>query len=73
MTTATAFDVATVRKDFPILHQQVHGHPLVYLDNAASSQKPKSVIDAISQALHFRLFEYPSRRPQSERTLHAPV
>jgi cysteine desulfurase/selenocysteine lyase len=48
MTTATAFDVATVRKDFPILHQQVHGHPLVYLDNAASSQKPKVVIDAIS-------------------------
>ena len=49
MTTATAFDVATVRKDFPILHQQVHGHPLVYLDNAASSQKPKAVIDAISR------------------------
>ncbi len=47
MTTATAFDVAAVRKDFPILDQQVHGHPLVYLDNAASSQKPKAVIDAI--------------------------
>ncbi len=47
MTTATAFDVAQIRKDFPILHQQVHGHPLVYLDSAASSQKPKAVIDAI--------------------------
>ncbi len=49
MTTATAFDVAQIRKDFPILHQQVHGHPLVYLDNAASSQKPQAVIDAISR------------------------
>jgi len=49
MITATAFDVATIRKDFPILHQQVHGHPLVYLDSAASSQKPKAVIDAISR------------------------
>ena len=41
------FDVESVRADFPILHQQVHGHPLVYLDNAATSQKPKIVIDAI--------------------------
>jgi len=50
MTTAMkAFDVATVRQDFPILHQEVHGHPLVYLDNAASAQKPRAVIDAISQ------------------------
>jgi len=49
MTTATAFDVAAIRKDFPILHQSVHGHPLVYLDSAASSQKPKAVIDAISR------------------------
>jgi cysteine desulfurase / selenocysteine lyase len=48
MIAATAFDVAQVRKDFPILHQSVHGHPLVYLDNAASAQKPKQVIDAIS-------------------------
>jgi cysteine desulfurase / selenocysteine lyase len=41
------FDVGRVRQDFPILHQQVHGHPLVYLDNAATSQKPQVVIDAI--------------------------
>ncbi len=41
--------VASIRRDFPILHQQVNGHPLVYLDNAASSQHPQSVIDAISQ------------------------
>jgi cysteine desulfurase/selenocysteine lyase len=36
-----------IREQFPILHQQVNGHPLVYLDSAASSQKPKSVIDAL--------------------------
>jgi cysteine desulfurase/selenocysteine lyase len=50
MTTATkAFNAAAIREDFPILHQTVHGHPLVYLDNAASAQKPRAVIDAISQ------------------------
>jgi len=37
------------RKDFPALHQQVHGHPLIYLDNAATSQKPQVVIDALSR------------------------
>ncbi|HUD64839.1 MAG TPA: cysteine desulfurase [Candidatus Sulfotelmatobacter sp.] len=41
------FDVERVRADFPILRQQVRGCPLVYLDNAATSQKPKAVIDAI--------------------------
>jgi len=41
------FDVATIRKDFPILAQQVNGHPLVYLDNAATTQKPRQVIDAL--------------------------
>ena len=41
------FDVERIRKDFPILHTKVHGHPLVYLDNAATSQKPRSVIDAL--------------------------
>ncbi len=46
---ATALDVAAIRRDFPILHQSVNGKPLVYLDNAASSQRPKSVIDAISR------------------------
>jgi len=40
-------DVAAVRKDFPCLHQQVHGHPLVYLDNAATAQVPQAVVDAI--------------------------
>jgi cysteine desulfurase/selenocysteine lyase len=44
----TGLDVAAIRRDFPILHQQVNGKPLVFLDNAASSQRPQQVIDAIS-------------------------
>ena len=40
-------DVARIRKDFPILERKVHGVPLVYLDNAATSQKPRQVIDAL--------------------------
>ena len=42
------FNVEQIRKDFPILHQQVNGYPLIYFDNAATTQKPKQVIDAIS-------------------------
>lgn len=45
-----AFDVEKIRADFPILHRQVNNKPLVYLDNGASSQKPRVVIDAISNA-----------------------
>jgi cysteine desulfurase/selenocysteine lyase len=58
MTTATGtelpairevgYDVERVRKDFPILHQQLRGRPLVYLDNAATGQKPQAVIDALA-------------------------
>jgi len=40
-------DWAALRKDFPILDQQVHGKPLIYFDNAATSQKPRAVIDAL--------------------------
>jgi cysteine desulfurase/selenocysteine lyase len=43
----TSFDVTAVRADFPALDQQVHGRPLVYLDNAATTQKPRAVLDAI--------------------------
>ncbi|MBZ0254554.1 cysteine desulfurase [bacterium] len=45
------FDVERIRKDFPILSQQVHGKPLAYLDNAASAQKPQCVIDAMSEVM----------------------
>ncbi|GBG11391.1 cysteine desulfurase [Paenibacillus agaridevorans] len=42
-------NINAVREQFPILHQEVNGHPLVYLDSAASSQKPRSVIDAMKR------------------------
>lgn len=41
--------IASVREQFPILHQEINGHPLVYLDNAATSQKPQVVIDAVKR------------------------
>ena len=44
-----SLDVAKLREDFPILRQTVHGKPLVYLDNAATSQKPRQVIEAVSR------------------------
>ncbi|MBI2167322.1 MAG: cysteine desulfurase [Candidatus Omnitrophica bacterium] len=44
-----AFDAVRVRKNFPALNQKIYGKPLVYLDNAATTQKPKSVIDALEQ------------------------
>jgi cysteine desulfurase/selenocysteine lyase len=45
-----SYDVARIRQDFPILGMQVYGKPLVYLDNAASAQKPQAVLDRIQQA-----------------------
>ena len=45
---STTFDITQIRADFPILQRQVNGQPLVYLDNAATSQTPLAVIDAIS-------------------------
>ena len=48
MKDATSVDWSQLRQDFPILDQQVHGKPLVYLDNAATSQKPRSVIAALT-------------------------
>jgi len=45
-----AYDVRRVRADFPVLSQEVYGHPLVYLDNAASAQKPRQVLDAMQRA-----------------------
>ncbi len=46
-------NIEEIRKQFPILHQEVNGHPLVYLDSAATSQKPRSVIEAVK-----RYYEY---------------
>ena len=48
MTAAAPLDTAAIREQFPILSREVHGRPLVYLDNAATTQKPQSVIDALS-------------------------
>jgi len=42
------FNIDKIREDFPILHQEINSHPLVYLDNAATSQKPRQVIDTIN-------------------------
>ena len=49
MPSATSLDMTAIRKDFPILAQQVHSKPLIYLDNAATSQKPKCVIEALTR------------------------
>ncbi len=43
-----SFDIDTIREDFPVLHQEVNGKPLIYFDNAATTQKPKQVIDALT-------------------------
>ena len=48
-----AYDVDRIRSDFPILFREVHGKPLVYLDNGASAQKPNSVLDAMDHAYRF--------------------
>jgi len=58
------FDVASVREDFPILQRQVHGKPLVYLDNAATTQKPRAVIEAL---VHF----YEHHNANIHRAIHA--
>jgi cysteine desulfurase / selenocysteine lyase len=49
-----SFEVEKIRQDFPILKQRVHGKPLVYLDNGATSQKPQVVIDTLD---HYYKFE----------------
>src|SRR4029450_781622 len=44
---ASTVDWKALREDFPILREQAHGHPLIYFDNAATSQKPRAVIEAL--------------------------
>ena len=83
----TGYDVEAVRRDFPILSREVYGKKLVYLDNAASAQKPRQVIDAISHAysneyanvhrgLHFlsnaATDAYEAAREKVRRFLNAP-
>ena len=51
--TAASYDIAKIRADFPILAREVYGKPLVYLDNAASAQKPQAVLDAMTNALGY--------------------
>lgn len=48
-TEAKTFEIETVRGEFPILAQEIHGHRLVYLDSAASAQRPQSVLDAVAR------------------------
>ena len=47
--TTTTLDVAAIKADFPLLGREVHGHPIVYLDSAATSQKPRQVLNALTQ------------------------
>ena len=61
---------SALRKDFPILDQQIHGKPLIYFDNAATSQKPRAVIDALvhyyehdNANVHRGIHELSSARP----------
>ena len=61
---AAGFDVFKIRADFPILAVKVHGKPLVYLDNAATTQKPQAVIDAL---IHY----YTSENANIHRGVHA--
>src|ERR1700722_14819332 len=49
LTDTAALDVATLRKDFPLLAREVHGHPITYLDSAASAQRPVQVLDAMRE------------------------
>lgn len=87
ITPATEYDVEAIRQDFPILAREVNGKPLVYLDNGASAQKPRAVIDAISHAyaneyanvhrgLHFlsnaATDAYEGAREKVRRFLNAP-
>src|ERR1044072_7224325 len=58
-----SYDVARIREDFPALAMQVYGKPLVYLDNAASAQKPQAVLARLTQA-------YTSEYSNVHRGLH---
>src|SRR6202790_5667955 len=68
-------DWDALREDFPILREQVHGHPLIYFDNAATSQKPRAVLDALrhyyeheNANVHRGLHELSSRATEAYET-----
>lgn len=63
LSTKTILDIESIRKDFPILQRRVHGKPLVYFDNAATSQKPKQVIEAME-------FYYKNYNANIHRSIH---
>ncbi len=85
---SSPLDVARIREDFPVLRRTVHGKPLVYLDNAATSQKPRQVIDAMREVfeehnanIHRGVYEFSERttaafegaREKVARLLNAPA
>ena len=62
-TQTKSLDVEQIRKDFPILQRKVHGKPLVYFDNAATSQKPTQVLEALD-------FYYKNYNANVHRSIH---
>src|SRR5437899_5943870 len=77
---AAPLDVEHIRRDFPILAQTVQGKPLVYLDNAATSQKPRQVIDAMSRVfeehnanIHRGVYEFSERTTAAYEEARAKV
>ena len=70
---ALPVDVAQLRAQFPILSESAHGHPLVYLDNAATTQKPRVVLDAIARYYESAERQRPSRRPHAVGAGHRGV
>lgn len=76
----SSVDWQTVRRDFPILDQQVHGHPLIYFDNAATTQKPRAVLEALrcyyehdNANVHRGLHELSSRATEAYEGARARV
>jgi cysteine desulfurase/selenocysteine lyase len=76
----SSVDWAAIREDFPILDQQVHGHPLIYFDNAATTQKPRAVLDALrsyyerdNANVHRGLHELSSRATEAYEGARATV
>jgi cysteine desulfurase/selenocysteine lyase len=64
LTIPKTLDIASIRKEFPILNREVKGRPLIYLDNAATSQKPRQVIDAL-------MYYYTNQNANIHRGIHA--